>query len=128
IFREDIQFLHLLMVWLMYHLEKEFTPQEQISALHDMKKAALYDDNTLLSNGISVRENAHLTLAGIEGFFRKGVFTAVERSYIHEALWYQKQKLIPGNRYAEIVRREFGDDYQARGLELAKRHAKRLRG
>lgn len=127
IFREDIQFLHLLMVYLMYREEKPFTPEEQLDALHDLKKAALYDDSTVLSNGISVRENARLVLADIEGFFRKGVFTSVERRYIREALTYQKRKLAPGCRYAEIVRREFGENYQEKGLELAKKHAETLR-
>ena len=128
IFREDIQFLHLLMVYLMYRKARPFPPEEQLNALRDMKKAALFDDSQPLSNGISIRENARLALADIEGFYRKGVFTAVETRYIREAIAYQKRKLAPGCRYADLVRREFADDYMAKGLALAKKHAETLRG
>lgn len=116
--REDIQFLHILMVYLMYREQKPFLEEEQKHALRDMKQAAVYDDRELLSNGRSIRRNAECALHEMEGFFRKGAFTEVERKYIREAMDFQWKKLEPGMRRAERVRQEFGEAYMEKGLTL----------
>lgn len=107
--REDIQFLHILMVYLIYREPKPFLEEEQRRVLRDMKQAAVYDDGELLSNGRSIRRNAECALHEMEGFFRKGAFTEVERKYIREALDFQWKKLEPGKRLAERVRRDWGE-------------------
>ncbi len=115
--REDIQFLHILMVYLMYRQQKPFLENEQRQALRDMKQAAIYDDSEYLSNGRSIRRNAECALHEMEGFFRKGAFTEVERKYIREAMDFQWKKLEPGMRRAERVRRDFGEAYVERGVD-----------
>ena len=126
IFKEDVQFLHLLMVFLMYRTPKEFTAEEQLVALHDMKAAALYNDRTVLSNGKSIWRNARDTLHEMYGFFRRGAFSRIEKAYIQEALNYQAQKLERGKRTAERVRQDFDEDYMEKGLALAKAHSDAL--
>ena len=69
IFREDVRFLHLLMVYLASRAPKPFPEGEQLRALRDMKRAALFDDSTCLSNGLSIRENAVQVLQEMEEFF-----------------------------------------------------------
>lgn len=69
IFREDVRFLHLLMVYLASRAPKPFPEGEQLRALRDMKRAALFDDSTCLSNGLSIRENAVQALQEMEEFF-----------------------------------------------------------
>lgn len=69
IFREDVRFLHLLMVYLASRAPKPFPEGEQLRALRDMKRAALFDDSTCLSNGLSIRENAVQALQDMEAFF-----------------------------------------------------------
>lgn len=72
IFREDVRFLHLLMVYLASRAPKPFPEGEQLRALRDMKRAALFDDSTCLSNGLSIRENAARALQEMEEFFAGG--------------------------------------------------------
>lgn len=69
IFREDVRFLHLLMVYLASRAPKPFPEGEQLLALRDMKRAALFDDSTCLSNGLTIRENAVQALQEMEEFF-----------------------------------------------------------
>lgn len=69
IFREDVRFLHLLMVYLASRAPKPFPEGEQLRALRDMKRAALFDDSTCLSNGLTIRENAVQALQDMEAFF-----------------------------------------------------------
>ena len=144
IFREDVRFLHLLMVYLASRAPKPFLEGEQLLALRDMKRAALFDDSTCLSNGLSIRENAVQTLQEMEEFFEDdgsvigggsalvGVTVPVtdsasaEWAYIREALDFQWRKLEPGGRPAENIREEFRKEYNRKGLELAKAHSRKL--
>jgi len=151
IFREDVRFLHLLMVYLASRAPKPFPEGEQLRALRDMKRAALFDDSTFLFNGLSIRENAVQALQEMEEFFEGdgsaigddsaigggsasvGVAAPVTGSasakwaYIREALDFQWRKLEPGGRPAEIIREEFRKGYNRKGLELAKAHSRKLR-
>lgn len=76
IFREDVRFLHLLLVYLARRVPKPFPEGEQLRALRDMKRAALFDDSTCLSNGLSIRENAARALQEMEEFFAGGAGAA----------------------------------------------------
>lgn len=76
IFREDVRFLHLLMVYLASRAPKPFPEGEQLWALRDMKRAALFDDSTCLFNGLSIRENAAQALQEMEEFFAGGAGAA----------------------------------------------------
>ena len=132
IFREDVRFLHLLMVYLASRAPKPFPEGEQLRALRDMKRAALFDDSTCLSNGLSIRENAVQALQEMEEFF-EGDGSAIgdgsasaEWAYIREALDFQWRKLEPGGRPAEIIREEFRKGYNRKGLELARAHGRKL--
>ena len=149
IFREDVRFLHLLLVYLASQAPKPFSEAEQRRALRDMKRAALFDDSVCLSNGLSIRENAARALQEMEEFFAGGggsaigdgsasgdgstsegvaapVAGSVEWAYIREALDFQWRKLEPGGRPAEIIRDEFRKEYNRKGLELARAHSKKL--
>lgn len=149
IFREDVRFLHLLMLYLASRAPKPFPEGEQLRALRDMKRAALFDDSNCLSNGLSIRENAVQALQEMEEFFERGggftpeggvapvagsapegvaapVAGSVEWVYIREALDFQWRKLEPGGRPAEIIRDEFRKEYNRKGLELAKAHSRKL--
>lgn len=151
IFREDVRFLHLLLVYLASRAPKPFSEAEQRKALRDMKRAALFDDSTCLSNGLSIRENAARALQEMEEFFERGGGSAIgdgsasgdgsapvgvvapvkgsasaEWAYIREALDFQWRKLEPGGRPAEVIREKFREGYNRKGLELAKAHSRKL--
>ncbi len=124
--KKDVEFLHLLMIYLLFREDREFTPKEQVTVLNDMKTAALLDDSILLSNGISIRENAKLELEKMSMFFKDKENTEEISEYIENVLNYQFSKLKKGCRYAERVVAEFSDNYQEKGTALAKQHSKEL--
>lgn len=165
IFREDVRFLHLLLVYLASRAPKPFPESEQRRALRDMKRAALFDDSACLSNGLSIRESAARALREIEEFFERGGGSgagsapcerfapgtgsapcegtasvggaapvdgsasgtgSAEWAYVRGALDFQWRKLEPGGRPAEVIRKEFQEEYNRKGLELARAHSRKL--
>lgn len=123
--QKDIEFMHLLMIYFLFRHDSDFTPKKQVDALANMKKAALMDDSTLLSNGLSVKDNVHEILVKIKKFFNDAGFTENDCKYIDSAIEYQENKLLHG-RYSDRVSDDFSTDYQKKGLQLAKNHAKKL--
>lgn len=123
--QKDIEFMHLLMIYFLFRHDSDFTPEKQVNALSNMKKAALMDDSTLLSNGVSVKENVNEILIKIKKFFFDAGFTEKDCKYINSAIEYQEDKLLQG-RYSDRVSDDFSTDYQEKGLQLAKDYAKKL--
>lgn len=123
---EDVKFIHILMIYLLFKDDKEFTAEEQVNALNDMKTAALLDDNKKLSNGISIRENAERELIALRNFFNDKEKNQEVSDYIEEAISYQFLKLKAKGRYADQVIRGYSKDYQKNGLKLAKKYAEEL--
>ncbi len=122
IFRGDICFVHLLLVYILGKGTKDFPEDEQIQALHDMKKAALLDDSVLLSNGKSLRDNALEVLDDMERFFADPDMAVASCTNCVEVVRSQKKKITEEcGRYAEQVIRDFGTGYQKKGLKLAKK-------
>lgn len=116
---KDLEFMHLLMIYFLFRHDSDFTPEKQVNALANMKKAALMDDSTLLSDGQSVKENVHEILLKIKTFFSDTGFTEKDCKYINSAIEYQEDKLLHG-RYSDRVSADFSTDYQGKGLQLAK--------
>lgn len=125
---EDVRFLHLLILYLLFRPDRKFTEKEQKQALADMKTAALMDDGTILSNGLSVHDSAARALAEIQRFFLEREMGEADRTRVMKTLEYQKAKLVRGGRYADRVASDFAEDYQDRGLALAKKYAADLLG
>ena len=125
---EDVRFLHLLILYLLFRPDRKFTEEEQKQALADMKTAALMDDGTILSNGLSVHDSAARALAEIQRFFLEREMGEADRTRVMKTLEYQKAKLVRGGRYADRVAADFAEDYQDRGLALAKKYAAELLG
>ncbi|MBQ9679593.1 MAG: hypothetical protein IJV48_02785 [Ruminococcus sp.] len=118
LFREDIRFIHLLMVYLMSLEDISAGEKAQRIAIENVKTAALFNDteNTVLRGGqtISVRHAASDTLDEIERFTE-----AYAPAFVPDVL-YQKRKLN-GQRYAETVRNSFRS-YITDGLRLAEKY------
>lgn len=115
LFKEDVRFIHLLILYLMSLPAVHLSGDDQRTAIENSKKAALFDDeeNRILLDGrpVPLRKAAQDALSEIEIFaktFAEGFLPAVE---------YQKEKLC-GKRYAELVRERF-PDYIPDGLRLA---------
>ena len=109
IFTQDIQFIHLLMLYLVSLPEQKFTANDQIKAVKDIKQAAVFGNEEF-------RKRTKLILSEIQSFASK---------YFPEyssTIDYQLEKIKSGNSYAEIISRRFGGAYMEKGLELAKEY------
>lgn len=125
--REDLKFLHLLILYLMSLDEREYEPFEQIMAVKNEKKAALYiEKGTYIETGwdseAPIREAAIKVLEEMEKFYLE-----LEEKSMTELIRFQKMKLKGADhRYAVKVRREFGVNYVKKGLALAQKYAEEI--
>ena len=116
IFKEDIEFIHLLIIYLLSLGECEFTEQRQTEAMENMLKGSLYDDTFIFTENVSLKERALAELSKISDFTDK---------YYPEyrgAAEHQINKIKNSRRYAEIVRNTYQNDYNRLGLELSKKY------
>lgn len=122
--KEDVEFLHYFLLYLIRLEKVELTEEEQILAIQNEKKAAEFDDTLIFikaSDGSSepIREAALRILQDMEEFY--GAFGEME---VLESIRYQKDKLtIPEHRYADWIRRNFGAGYVKKGVRLAEAYA-----
>ena len=125
--KEDIEFLHYFMLYLLGQENMELTKEEQMNAIVNEKQAAKFDDSQVFiegSNGNSkpIRQVALEILQNMEEFY-----VSLGESAALESIRYQKDKLlIPDNRYADRIRRAYGCDYVKRGICLSDMYAKGL--
>ena len=127
IFKEDIEFLHLFMLYLM-SLEEELPDENgQIASVLNIKKAAMYDDvNNCIecfgSKPIPLKTAALKELEKIEAFSEKYLPGFLD------VVAYQKAKIKDeNNRYAFRVRQLFEKNYVEKGIKLAKEYEKGVR-
>lgn len=109
IFAEDIRFMHLFLLWLCSLPDFDFDEEKQSQAIADVKASAVFGN-------AEIKNRAAQTLKEIKRF------TAQYFPDYLNIVDYQLNKLYDGNSYAEIVSREFTDDYMAKGLALARRY------
>lgn len=127
LFKEDVEFLHYFMLYLLNQEDLEFTEEDQILAIKNEKQAAIFDDSEIFiqeSDGSckQIRKAALEILEDMESFYAE-----LDSNKILKTIQYQKDKLLlPDNRYADRIRREFGTDYVKKGNSLAKEYAKEL--
>lgn len=116
LFKEDIRFIHLLLLYLMSLDDAPADERAQRIAIGNIKTAALYSDteNTVIHDGqtLSVREAAAAALEETERFAER-----YAPAFLTDVA-HQKRKL-KGYRYADIVRDCF-KEYISDGLALAK--------
>lgn len=124
IMKEDLQFIHLFLLYLMSLEDREFESFEQMMAIKNEKRAARYEERRIWietgwSTSMPVRDAALHVLFGMEQFFQK-----FGGAYYRDVMEYQKRKLIhPEYRYVVAVREEYQKEYVEQGLELARRYA-----
>lgn len=125
--REDVEFLHYFLIYLINEEDIELTEEEQINAIKNEKCAAEFDDSNIFiraSDGSckQIRQAALDILHNMEAFY-----VALEERGVLKTIQYQKDKLlIPNNRYADRIQREFGVGYVKKGISLADAYAKEL--
>ena len=116
----DVVFAQLLMVWLASTPMQPFSEKDQIQAVQNFKNAARYDlktVNILTPNG-ETYSVAHAALKVIEMMieFYSGLSLDVD-----EILQFEYEKFTDAdNRYAWKIRKQFGNGFVKKGLELVK--------
>ena len=120
----DVEFAHLLLVWLAATPDIEVLRKDQVQAVQNFKNAAHYDLKTvkiLAPNGEvhSVAHTAKDIISDMKEFYQG------YPAEVHEILDFQMAKFTDpdNNRYAWKVRREYADEFVKKGLELAKHRA-----
>lgn len=124
VIKEDIYFLHLLIIYLMSLDEEDFDYNTQVSAISNIKKAAEFDDENIYieiskNKTLPIKQAAYDVIQRMEKFF-----SFFNQPYASAAINYQKEKILNNSkRYAVIVREKFGKGYVESGLLLAKSYA-----
>ena len=90
----DLEFLELLILWIFSNYEDSLSYKDQIRAVENLKKGALYDiDSTLINGNEPLRKAGLRVLGDIKKFYGET-----------EAIDFQINKLTEkGERYAEKV-------------------------
>lgn len=113
---EDLFYLHLLIIYLLYHEEVLLSEDEQRLVVENMKKAAIYDDSDVmlaLSPGkpVPMRQEAIRILQDMQVFFQ-GTGEKVSRT-----LNYQLNKILnTDGRYAVQILKKYHMDFDNQGL------------
>lgn len=129
IVKEDLRFLHLLILYLISLERTEFGSFEQIMAIKNEKRAAKYEErdiwiDTGWNRAVPVRDAALDILFGMEHFFE-----GLDSQELMDAIYYQEQKVLcQQERYAVKVKQRFQKEYVRRGLDLAKEYAHKIDG
>lgn len=116
----DIIFAQLLMVWLAATPGQPFSEKDQIQAVQNFKNAARYDLKTvnILAPDGKIDSVAHAALKVID---RMKEFYDGLSFDVNEILQFEYEKFTNAdNRYAWKIRKQFGNGYVKKGLELVK--------
>ncbi|MCM1158148.1 MAG: hypothetical protein NC300_05685 [Bacteroidales bacterium] len=124
---EDVEFLHYFLLYLMHTDDVLLTKEEQVEAIMNEQQAAKFDDSRITikkSDGGSqqIRKAALEILKDMEEFY-----ALFDKPRCLKSIGYQREKLlIPDNRYADRIRKEYEVDYVMRGIALADEYAGEL--
>lgn len=126
IMKEDIKFIHLLIIYLMSLTDNDFDAQEQITAIKNIKSSSIFDDNEIFiqtgNKTVPIKIAVLKILENMENFFSE-----FYNPKIAEIFKYQKNKILYKNkRYAKIIYKKYGNNYVQKGLELAKKYAEEI--
>lgn len=125
--KEDLYFLHLLILYLSSLEDIALDEDGQRAAVSNSKSGAEFDDeNTSIAfygSRIPLKDAAKQELDKLYSFYEK-YGTAKELSLIE----YQMEKLRDKNkRYAQIIKENYGTGYVIKGLELCRKYADDLK-
>ena len=124
IFEEDIAFIQLLILWLMSLEENDLDEESQKNAVNNIKNAALYDEKRIFIENNGERRGIHEAAAEVLRHMRDFFRSVNASKEIFALLDYQQNKMEDShNRYAVKIRKQYGENYTAKGLALAKKYA-----
>lgn len=125
--KEDLQFLHLLIIYLTSLKDEPFDAYQQAMSIKNQKMAAKYDEDdiwikTSKNRSRPVREEAMRILFNMEHFFIKHG----KQEYL-DIIRHQEKKIVcPEERYAVQIKKAFRRNYVRKGIALAKTYAQEI--
>ncbi|MCM1496170.1 MAG: hypothetical protein NC089_10285 [Bacteroides sp.] len=125
--KEDLEFLHLLILYLMMQEPGEFYPFEQIMALKNEKRAATFNEDDIWietgwNTAVPVRVAALQVLEAMKVFLKE-----LDRKELLRVINFQIKKLLERDgRYAVQIRKQFQENYVQQGIKLAQKYASSL--
>lgn len=124
--QQDLLFIQLFLVWIAGSEHPSLKMKDQVQAVQNFKNAAHYDLKTVKIEDID-GQILSLVDAG------KSIISSMREFYqgypakIQNILDYEEEKFIdPEKRYAWKIRREYGEDFVNKGLELAWKYQKQI--
>ena len=113
IYRDDLEFAHYYLLYLLQLPDFKFTPELQAQAVRNHKAAAMYDLTDITINDYPAIDAGLGLLDDMSEYFRDcpEVICSINR---------QKQKLTHGNRYCERVYDALANNYQENMFNIAK--------
>lgn len=102
--QKDLEFAHLLLIYLLHAEDFAFTPQLQAEAIAHHKAAALYALGCVTIDGTDIREAANQILDSMSVFF--------EEEDVQAILAYEREK-VNGVRLCESVKAQMEKNYEA---------------
>ncbi|MCD8019026.1 MAG: hypothetical protein LUF92_05395 [Clostridiales bacterium] len=123
--KRDLKFIYFLILYLMLKPKESFEIFDQVSALRNIKSAALYEDSDIHINlGWSRSEPVKRAATEILDDMESRLFDYIPARELAENIGFQRRKVNdPSFRYAVRIREVFQTDYVKKGLELARRYA-----
>ncbi len=121
--KEDLYFLHYLLLYLASWNQRPFTDDDQVRAVVNQKRAAKYEMKEIFVvhsvGDLPIEQAVSAILDEISGFYQE-LGTSEAEPYIN----FQRQKVQNNeNRYAVQVFHRYHHDYVPKGVELARSYA-----
>lgn len=113
IFREDIEFTHYFLLYLLNLPDFEFTEKLQKISVKNYREAAKYSLTDMTINGYSAKSAAYGLLDDMREYFKSYPF-------VLKSIAYQKKKLQKGMRYCEKIYDTLIGDYHNSMLKIAR--------
>ncbi|MCD8046062.1 MAG: hypothetical protein LUE90_05400 [Clostridiales bacterium] len=129
--RQDLRFIHLLLVWLMLQEDELLGTMEQTIAIRNMKEAARFSPDEIQiefgwHQSRPVREAAAEVLDAMEEILPE--YFVGQEDMVRECLAFQREKVEdPSKRYAAQVREQFQKGYVKKGIRLAETYAEKFK-
>ena len=113
VFREDLEFAHYFLLYLINLPDFEFTPELQETAVKNHQAAARYDLSEMTINGYNAEDAAEGMLDDMIEYFR-------DFPDVLDNINMQKEKIRTNNRYCVKVYENLIDDFQSKMLKITK--------
>ena len=118
VFEKDLEFIHLLIIYLLSVNKPLPDKTQQLVAVSNMKAASLYDESSpinVCTDTLPLKDAAIIELKNLYDFAKQ-----YYPKYL-DAVTYQLSK-TETNSYSQIIRELFSDDYIRKGIAISKKY------